>query len=465
MAGTGPFRGYLQPPSGENIGPSLREWLDNTTSIINAMNAGNVTPLPAPTVTAQGQANAVYLQWNEIPGAARYQIFQNTSASLPGAPLTTVPAASLGGSNGHVVSGLTSATPMYYAVQPVSGNGTSGALSQWVLASPATTQAHSTNLVQNPSFAQYSQGQPVATWWTNNFEVVGSGVLASIALSPRFDAPVSQALSGNSASNGGSIASRAFPVVAGQNYQISAMVQSTVANSGSIYVRIVWYNSAFGPFTRTSPAVISYNDVIAGGSCSSANAWTHFSRAFNAPAGAVMAVVALYNWVSSTSTTLYFAQVNVSPNYVSSQFPGASVSPDGTITNADSAISTKVYTIPAGSALQISLVAQKGASTDALGFNFGTLPNGNYYQVGWNPDNYLRIWKVVSGVATQLAAAAYSTSDTNTHTVTATITTGATNYITANIDGQALIYAANPSLSLSAVQIQLFTGAQGIVHS
>jgi hypothetical protein len=54
-------------------------------SIMQLLNA--VITLPAPNITTKGLHQAVKLEWDEVPGALKYYIFENVTSALPEAPL------------------------------------------------------------------------------------------------------------------------------------------------------------------------------------------------------------------------------------------------------------------------------------------------------------------------------------------------------------------------------------------
>ncbi len=117
------------------------------------------TPLAAPTLTAQAAAGAVQLNWTEVEGAARYDLWtwtaatgwQRISDSLTGTSYT------------H--ENLTAGTTYYYAVSALDANGVASAYSEHVSATP-TTQGLTSETDRTALVALYNAtGGPN---WTNN---------------------------------------------------------------------------------------------------------------------------------------------------------------------------------------------------------------------------------------------------------------------------------------------------------
>ena len=162
----------------------------------------------------------------------------------------------------------------------------------------------------NGDFEQFANGQLVADGWTKSFETAGSDIqYARNAAS--YSGYYSQSMT-NSASNGGSVASRPFSVKAGVTYTLSCYALSSIANPGSMYVRALWFtqdnNLAYG-------GEASSNDIVSAGGPTSSNVFQHFTGTVLAPAGALYCRIALFNWTPPGSvSTILFDRVSMAPS-------------------------------------------------------------------------------------------------------------------------------------------------------
>jgi hypothetical protein len=157
----------------------------------------------------------------------------------------------------------------------------------------------------NGSFEIFPDTATVADGWTSAFEVSGTGGTYARSTTA-FAGTYSQSITNVAASAGGtSMASRPIGVRPGVSYAFAVRAQSTIANPGTMYFRIVWYSSD-SDLTRGSAAVISFNDIVGAGGPTSANTWQLFSGNVTAPATAVFARVGLYCWTSASQTTMLF---------------------------------------------------------------------------------------------------------------------------------------------------------------
>lgn len=100
---------------------------------------GQGTPLPAPQgVQVASESGGALVSWFEVPGADHYQIFENTTATLPSSPVATVPANPGGQSNSFLRSGLNDNLTRFYAVRAFTFTGIAGAASAFVQLKGAT---------------------------------------------------------------------------------------------------------------------------------------------------------------------------------------------------------------------------------------------------------------------------------------------------------------------------------------
>jgi hypothetical protein len=166
---------------------------------------------------------------------------------------------------------------------------------------PYVTVAIVDNAAYNGSFELFPSTQTVAQGWTKNFETIGAGFTYSRSTTANVGS-FSQGITNNG--GGASVASRPFTVKGNLNYQFEFYARSTVANPGTMYGRVLWYNSS-ASFTRFGANLISYTDIVAAGGPTSANVFQSFSAEVVAPATAKYAVIALYNW-SGTHCTILF---------------------------------------------------------------------------------------------------------------------------------------------------------------
>jgi hypothetical protein len=162
------------------------------------------------------------------------------------------------------------------------------------------------------------------------------------------------------------------------------------------------------------------------------------------------------NLYADTSGNLIFANGTIK----SVEFSGAQLNSDGSISNANQIRSSRILSsVPSGTTLNFVLGAQKNSSSDNLGIDVGvsnfTLSTGTFYRINWNNSNNFVLSKVISGTLTTLASGSYSTSDTNVHTITLTIVTGATNTLRASIDGQDVLATTDNSISLTSMSFAL----------
>lgn len=159
------IRPYQQAPYG--VPSEMADWANWVTAAINATVAP-ILPLNAPTVTAAAKSGAVYLTWNEVPGAASYNVYVNTSASLPSAPLASVIAVPGNPANAYLAH-RPDTNAYYWAVQTVAADGTLGGTSAWVktaagqIRSSLTPTAFGKNQATNPGFESNVTGTPPST--------------------------------------------------------------------------------------------------------------------------------------------------------------------------------------------------------------------------------------------------------------------------------------------------------------
>ncbi len=123
-----PFRPWNQVPRDPAMSAETYQflvWVQQ--SIMQLLSA--VIILPAPEITTKGLHQAVRIDWDEVPGALKYYIFENVTAALPSNPLAVIPANLARTKNSYLRSGLTDTNTRYYAVQAVGPNESKGALS------------------------------------------------------------------------------------------------------------------------------------------------------------------------------------------------------------------------------------------------------------------------------------------------------------------------------------------------
>jgi hypothetical protein len=175
----------------------------------------------------------------------------------------------------------------------------------------------------NGSFEIFSDGSIVAEGWEKDFQV-GAGAAATPGYSRSTAAPAPfsgnycQVIdnSGNAAGANGSTsqASRPIGVRPNTKYEFSVRVQSTVANSGALFVRIFWFTDD-GNFSATGhlSAMTAFDDVVAFGGPTAANAWQQFSGVKTSPSDAKYCRIAIYNSDAGTHSRMGFDTVLMRP--------------------------------------------------------------------------------------------------------------------------------------------------------
>lgn len=156
----------------------------------------------------------------------------------------------------------------------------------------------------NGDFEQFTDSSVVADGWTKDFETSGAGFSYARSSSPVSGVYAQSILNG---AGGTGIASRPFGVKAGAKYTFRCYAKSTVANPGTMYFRVLWYSSD-SDLTRTSPVLISMNDIVTAGGPTVSNTFQVFTAEFSAPSTAIIARIAVYNFVG-TSCTITFDRV------------------------------------------------------------------------------------------------------------------------------------------------------------
>ncbi len=164
----------------------------------------------------------------------------------------------------------------------------------------------------NGDFETFSSTQPVGEGWTDNYETTGSGGTSSRSTTA-FSGNYSQAITTTTTTGGKAIASRPFSVKGGVTYQFGCRIQDNHTSTNSIYVRILWFSSDTD-MSHSGSSLISSNDAMSAGSVTTANTWQQVTGTAQAPANAVFARIAVYNWTSATPSTLMvdrvFGQLN-----------------------------------------------------------------------------------------------------------------------------------------------------------
>lgn len=158
----------------------------------------------------------------------------------------------------------------------------------------------------NPNFDIFAANTTTADGWTPAFETTGSGYSYSRSTSPWSTGSTAQAIANNAGAGGTSVASKPFTVKAGATYTITAHAKSTAANPGSMYIRICWY-SADTDFSKAGAA--SEHDTFNASGPTVSNTYQSFTGTALAPAGALYARIALYNW-SGSACTITFSGVS-----------------------------------------------------------------------------------------------------------------------------------------------------------
>lgn len=163
----------------------------------------------------------------------------------------------------------------------------------------------------NGSFEVFPTTQNIADGWDWTYESFGSGY-AWDRVSPGASGiagTTCQEITNLGGLGGTSLASRPFPVTGGVGYQFSAYAKSTLANPGSMYLRVSWYNAP-GAWGRTSSTFISANDIVANGGPTVANTWQFFTGQVTSPANAKYCRIAIYNWSSGQTVSIAFDQLS-----------------------------------------------------------------------------------------------------------------------------------------------------------
>jgi hypothetical protein len=168
------------------------------------------------------------------------------------------------------------------------------------------------DLPYNGDFAQFANGQTVADGWTQSFEIASADATyqrSGTAYSGNYSQSITNAAG---SSTGGSAASRPFSVKAGVTYTLSCYANSSLANPGSMYLRVCWY-SQDDDLSRGSTHLISTNDVVSAGGPTSSGVWQRFTGTVLAPSNALFARIAVYNWVHGTQSQILFDRVSMVP--------------------------------------------------------------------------------------------------------------------------------------------------------
>jgi hypothetical protein len=110
--------------SGLTNGTTYYVWVKpkNANGTGDANTAVSGTPMATPDSLTISPANQqLTINWAAVPGAASYEIYQNTSATIPASPSFTVTETS------RTITGLINGTTYYFWVKAVNANGTSAA--------------------------------------------------------------------------------------------------------------------------------------------------------------------------------------------------------------------------------------------------------------------------------------------------------------------------------------------------
>src|SRR5690348_887008 len=126
------------------------------------------------------------------------------------------------------------------------------------------------DLPYNGDFEIYPTSTTTADGWDGAFETAGAGATWSRSASPFQGTYAMQAV--NTSVNGSGAASRPFSVLAGQSYRFRVRAKSTVANPGTMYLRVLWYSNN-DDLSRFSASLISNVDIVAAGGPTVANTW------------------------------------------------------------------------------------------------------------------------------------------------------------------------------------------------
>jgi hypothetical protein len=171
------------------------------------------------------------------------------------------------------------------------------------------------NLVYNPSFEIDRDGDGVPDGWQSNHQYTGGGVVVSLLdatyLTPRhgtYGAHLQP--NGALSTNGGSIASKPFRVIAGDRYRMTVDCNGRGAvNAYGLYFRIMWYNQGTD-FSFVGKS--SHIDVVDGTQAAVVSFdWGTHSGVVKAPAGAIFARIGLYAWTQRNGYGLLFDNLRV----------------------------------------------------------------------------------------------------------------------------------------------------------
>lgn len=164
------------------------------------------------------------------------------------------------------------------------------------------TSAQIHSVLYNGSFEVFPSTATTGDGWVPAYLTNGTGGTFARNSSAYVGAFAQDITNNGGGTNGTSAASRPFPVKAGAKYTLAGKIKSTVANPGTCYFRIAWFNS---DADFSSAGITSSNDVVAAGGPTASNAYQGFSGEFLAPSGTKYARIVIFNWVGTACTLTY----------------------------------------------------------------------------------------------------------------------------------------------------------------
>jgi hypothetical protein len=169
---------------------------------------------------------------------------------------------------------------------------------------PITGITTPTDLPYNGGFEIFPDNASSAEGWTPDWTGVSGGIYERNA-SP-YSGNYAQNLRQTSSSQHMCIVSRPFGVKPGLQYDLRARVKAAVANTGYLYIGVLWYSDDSDlSFTGWSGQGLGTGYIVAGNT-SNAASWTLWEGQVTAPAGAKFGRVILYNASGATAGTLTF---------------------------------------------------------------------------------------------------------------------------------------------------------------
>ncbi|PWK13726.1 fibronectin type III domain-containing protein [Tumebacillus permanentifrigoris] len=228
---------------------STQNWVNLAIPELQMMEVATTAPV-APVLFGTAENTVDHLSWNSVNNATSYNILRST---LAGGPYTEIATGVTGTTydDTNVINGTT----YYYEVVGMNMAGT-GAVSNEVALTPHLSTV---NLLQNPSFEQYSGTNNVADFWTPYYSVglTPDQYGFEHVLSPVSDGSYSQKLYANGLASSQSVeVYQSVTMQPNKPYSLTADIKVENLVNASVYLWVDFYNSD----TLVDPTTYLAND-------------------------------------------------------------------------------------------------------------------------------------------------------------------------------------------------------------